>query len=79
MPVDPERAEVAGVDPDHRGVEGEGAVELGRVVRLDQRVEGELAGGARQRGQLPVVEVAQQEEDCVRAGFLRGPEVVDRS
>jgi hypothetical protein len=41
-PVDRERREVAGVDPDHRRAEGHAPLELVRVVRLDERVEAEL-------------------------------------
>ena len=38
-PVDLERAQVALVDADQRGAGGQGPVELGLVVHLDQRVE----------------------------------------
>ncbi len=40
--VDLERAQVAVVEPDQPGAAGEGAVELARVVDLDERLEADL-------------------------------------
>ena len=76
--VDRERREVARVDPDHRCFEGGRAFELLRVVRLDERVEPEVAGAAHQLGGLRVVEVAEKEQDGVRARLLRRPQVLGR-
>ena len=42
--VDRERGEIAGVDADHRRAERDRALELGGVVRLDERVQTELGG-----------------------------------
>jgi hypothetical protein len=69
--IDLERREVARIDADHLGVEGERAVELVRVVRFDQRLEPELACVGHQRGGALVVDVAQQDQGGVRSGDLR--------
>ena len=70
-PVDRERGQVARVDADHRSVEPDRALELLRVVRLDERVELELPGVAHQRLGALVVEVAQEQQRRVRARRLR--------
>ncbi len=70
-PVDREVGEVARIDPDHLGAECDRPLELGRVVRLDERVETELFRVRLQRGRTLVVEVAQEQEHRVRAGELR--------
>ena len=67
VPVDLEGREVAGVDPDRVGAEGDRPVELGGVVGFDERIEAELASGGHQTCRLLVVEVAQEQEDGVRA------------
>ena len=57
--VDLERAEVAGVETDHGGVERRRARELFGVVRLDEGVQAKLARDAHQLAHLRVVEVAK--------------------
>ena len=69
-PVDLERRQVARVDPDHFGSESNGALELIRVVRLDEHVELQLRRVAEQRGGAAVVDVTQQEQRRVGAGEL---------
>ena len=76
LAVDLERREVAGVDPDHRRADDHGPLELVGVVRLDERVEAELAGQPRQRTDLVVVEVAQEQEHGIGSGLLGGPQVL---
>ena len=78
LAVDRERARVARVDAEHGGAERDPALELGGVVRLDERVEPEPVGLGHQRDRRVVVEVAQQEQRRVRAGLLRRPQVVRR-
>ena len=59
-----ERPQVAVVDPDDAGVGREGRVELARVVRLDERLEAEVAGlahEARETGRR--VEDGEQEHE----------------
>ena len=65
--VDPEGAEVAGIDADHGGAETGGALELVLVVGLDERVEAELVRGAHELRGRRVVEVAEDEERRVGA------------
>ena len=65
--VDPEGAEVARIDPDHRGAEAGGALELVLVVSLDERVETELVSGEHELRGRRVVEVAEDEERGVGA------------
>ena len=59
--VDLERGEVARVDPDRVGAEGDGAVELLGGVGLDEGVETEVAGGCHESRGGTIVEVAEQE------------------
>jgi hypothetical protein len=71
-PVDREGSQVAGVEPDHGSVECGGARELLGVVCLDERVEAKLGGHLQQLARLCIVEVAEQEKDCIcsiRAGL----------
>ena len=70
--VDLEGREVARVDADHRRVDPDCARQLVRVMRFDERVEPECARDPLQRARRLVLEVAQQEEHCVRAGLARG-------
>ena len=67
--VDAERVEIAGVDPDHVCAEGEGPLELGRRVRLDERVEPQRLGSCHEPCGLPVVEIAKEEQDRVGSRF----------
>ena len=67
LPVDLERGEVAGVDPDDVRAELDRALELRRVVRLDQRIEAELGRCGEQPAHALVVEVAQEQQHGVRA------------
>ena len=76
LAVDLERGEIAGVDTDHRSAHVHRPLELVGVVCLDERVEPEVAGDPHQRADRVVVEVSEQEQDCVGAGLLRGPEVL---
>ena len=65
--VDLEGPEVAGVDPDDVGAQCDRALELPRVVRLDEEVEAELAAAGEHEARLLVAKVAEQEESRVRA------------
>jgi len=69
-PVDLERRKVAGVDADHLGLERDGPVQLVGVVRLDERIEPELARVRQQFCGSLVVEVAEEEQRCVGTGEL---------
>ena len=51
-------------------------LELVGVVCLDERGEAELTGQLRQPAHLPVVEIAEQEQDGVGARLLRRPQVL---
>ena len=68
--VDLERRQVARVDADHLGAERDRAVQLVGVVRLDERLEPELARVREQGGRALVVDVAQDHERGVRARDL---------
>jgi hypothetical protein len=61
-PVDPERREIAGVDPDRVGAQSHRALELLCVVRLDERVETELRSDGHESRRRAVVQVAQQQQ-----------------
>jgi hypothetical protein len=66
-PVDGEGGEVARVDPDYGRVELDRPLQLLGVVRLDERVELELAGGRHQLLHPRVVEIAQQQQHRIGA------------
>ena len=76
LPVDPERAEISRVEADRIRSQPHGPLELGGVVRLDQRVEPELGGTRQQPPRLLVVEVAQEEERRVRSGLAHLAEIL---
>ncbi len=76
--VDREGREVARVDADHGSPERDRAVELGRVVRLDERVEPEGLRVLQQPRTRLVVEIAKDEERRVGAGLARRPQMVGR-
>src|SRR5579875_1216675 len=67
LEIDPERREVAVVDADHAGREPPRALELGRVVDLDEDVEPVPGGVAEQRAELVVGERGDDEQDRVGA------------
>ena len=75
-PVDPEGGEVARVDPDRVGAEAHGPLQFVRIVGLDERVEPELPRPLLEPRRVCVVEVAEQEQDAVGAGFRERGEVV---
>ncbi len=66
-PVDVERREIAGVDPDRVRAEGDGSFELVGVVGLDEGVEAETGGDGHETRRLIVVEVSQEQQNRVRA------------
>ena len=65
--VDLEGDQVPLVDADEGGADGEGPLELGLVVDLDQRVEADLDGEPVEAGQLVVVERGGDEQHAVGA------------
>src|SRR5207248_5219429 len=65
--VDPERAEIARVHPDHASIETGRPPELLLVVGLHERVESELVRSAHEPGRRRVVEVAEDEECGIRS------------
>ena len=66
--VDRERPQVAVVDADEPRVGGEGGVQLARVVRLDERLEAEVEGGADEAGETARRVEGREQQDGVRAG-----------
>ena len=58
--VDLERHQVALVDADEGGTHGDGPVELGLVVHLDQDVEAHIDGDGVELVELTVVERGQR-------------------
>ncbi len=68
--IDLERREVARIDADHVCVDRERAVELVRVVRLDERAEAELARVREKRSRTLCIEIPEDQEDGVGARQL---------
>src|SRR5919204_192528 len=73
--IDLEGVEVARVHADHLCVQAHRALELVRVVRLDERFEPELARVRQQRRGALVVDLAQQDKGRIRAGELHLEEI----
>ena len=65
--IDGEVGQVAVVDADQPGVDGQRTVEFGLVVHLHQRGQAGAGGQAVQVGELGVVEAGGDEQDGVRA------------
>ena len=76
LDVDLERGEIAVVDADHVGVDGQRLLKLGFVVHLDQRVEVERAGLVEQRRQLLGGDAGDDDQDRVGAVGGRFVELV---
>ena len=68
LAVDREARQVARVDADDLRAERDGALELGRIVRLDEQVEAELLSPGEHQARLLVAQVAEQEQRCVGPG-----------
>ncbi len=76
--VDREGLEVAGVDADELGAEGDRALGLGLVVDLDEHGQPELARLVVQAAQVVVVERGHDQQDEVGAGRAGLDELVAR-
>jgi hypothetical protein len=71
VPVDTEGEQITGVDADRVCTERNGSFELVYVMGLDEGVELELMGCLHQSRGLLVVEVSQEQQDCVRSASFQ--------